>query len=166
MSITIIAALAKNYVIGIENRMPWHLSADFQHFKKVTMGKTIVMGRKTFESIGKALPGRNNVILTHDQHYSADDCKIITSIDSIINSEEDLILIGGATLYQALLPYAEIMYLSWVDVEPVGDAYFPHWPEDEWQEIARESHSADAKNDYDFAIATLQRIKAPTNTEI
>ncbi len=158
MTISIVAALASNHVIGVNNHLPWHLSADLQHFKALTLGKTVVMGRKTHESIGKALPGRRNLILSHNPHYHATDCETVTSLDTLLQSTEEIMLIGGATLYAALLPYTQTMYLTFVDVTLPGDAFFPVWCPHEWRTTAQEAHDADAKNAYAYTFVTLKRM--------
>lgn len=159
-SISLIAAMANNHVIGRNNSLPWHLPADLNHFKNVTMGKPIVMGRKTFESIGKPLPGRQNIIVTHDKMYQATGCTIINSIDHIklVSDALEIMVIGGAEIYKQLLPQAQRLYLTYVHTDVTGDSYFPQWQANEWQEISREDHLADENNKYDYSFVILEKI--------
>ena len=158
MNISMIAALAKNRVIGFQNQLPWRLRTDLQHFLKCTMGKPIVMGRKTYDSIGKPLPGRENIILSSQQNLVIADCKIIHKISELKQFDAaEIMIIGGATLYEMMLPYASTLYLTFVDCEPEGDTFFPAWKSDDWQTIAESSHLADEQNDHDFQFVQLQR---------
>ncbi len=127
--ISIIAAMTNNHVIGKNNALPWHLPADLKHFKNITMGKPIIMGRKTFESIGKPLPGRQNIILTRDKNYHIDGCTIIHSLDELqsCTNAAEIFVIGGAEIYKQLLPLTQKLYLTFIDTEIDGDSYFPEW---------------------------------------
>lgn len=153
MTISIIAAMTEKRVIGVNNQLPWHLPADLKRFKQLTLGKPIIMGRKTFESIGRALPGRENIVLTRDKHFSASDVDVVYDIEDVLmlnNPKTELMVIGGDTIYKQLLPYADRLFLTFVDVDIVGDAYFPEWSTQDWQEVYRESHPADEKHNYAY----------------
>ncbi len=159
-SISMIVAASTNNVIGVAGELPWHLSNDLKRFKAITMGKPIVMGRKTYESIGRALPGRQNIVLTTQNTFSADGCDIVASPEAAIiaaGQAEEVMIIGGGEIYRLFLPLANRIYLTRVKVALAGDTVFPALDASVWQEIAREEHSADASNDYDFAILTYSR---------
>lgn len=159
MIISLIAAMDKNRLIGIENGLPWHLPADFKHFKEVTMGKPVVMGRKTFESIGKPLPGRTNIIISR-AGFDAQGVTVVDSIDkalSVLCDVEEVMIIGGASFYEQMIDQADRMYLTHVDAECKGDAWFPEFNLEDWDIVAEESFKADEKNNYDFTIKTYQR---------
>ncbi len=160
MRISLIAALARNRVIGCSNQLPWRLSADLQHFKALTMGKPVVMGRKTYESIGEPLPGRTNIVVTRDSNYSAEGCHVVHSIDEALlaaESSDEVMIMGGANLYSQLLPRADRLYLTEVQAEVAGDAWFPELVDTQWQELGRESHLADEKNEFDYDFVVLAR---------
>jgi len=157
--ISLIAAMDRNRLIGNKNQLPWHLPADLTHFKQVTMGKPIIMGRKTFESIGRPLPGRTNIVLTRDEDYQADGIVLTGSLDKALDcaaSEgvEEVMIIGGSNIYGQALNSSDRLYLTIVDGEFDGDAWFPAYDEDEWQEVERTHVAADEKNAYahDFVI--------------
>ena len=160
MIISLIAAMDKNRAIGIENRLPWHLPADLQHFKRVTMGKPVIMGRNTYESIGKPLPGRLNIVVTRDTAYQAPGCTLAHSFEDAIDKageQEEIMIMGGASFYEHTIDKADRLYLTFVDTEVQGDAFFPAWNDGEWQEVERESHQADEKNGFNYEFVTLQR---------
>lgn len=160
MSISIIAAMARNRIIGINNSLPWHLPADLQHFKQVTMGKPIIMGRKTYESIGRPLPGRTNIIISGNRDYAAAGCRIVHSIaDALaeIDPDEEAMVIGGASFYAQALPYASRMYLTIIDEDFDGDAVFPEYDQTQWQEIERVEGVSDSKNTHRYYFITLER---------
>ena len=154
--------MARNRVIGKNNTLPWRMPADLQHFKAITMGKPVVMGRKTYESIGRPLPGRTNIIISRNIDYHADGCTTLPSLDEAItlleNTHDELMIIGGGSFYEQTLPYAERLYLTLLDADIAGDAYFPDFNINEWQETASEAHNADDKNDYDYRFVTLDKI--------
>lgn len=155
-----IAALSANRVIGQKNQLPWHLPADLKHFKALTLGKPILMGRKTFESIGRPLPLRHNIILTSDPVFKAEGCTITSSLDSALSlaqPAEEVMVIGGATLYEQLLPRIQRLYLTVIHHSFEGDAYFPELEESSWREISREDHEADADNAYSYSFLVLER---------
>lgn len=153
MHISLIAAMSKNRVIGNSNALPWHLPADLKHFKKITIGKTILMGRKTYESIGKPLPGRKNIILTREKNFQAPDCLVIHNINELPKEiiDHEIMVIGGAEIFQLFLAKAQRFYLTLIDAEIAGDIYFPEWNEDDWVEISREEHHADENNPYNYS---------------
>lgn len=164
--ISAIVAMAKNRVIGKNNQLPWHLPADLKHFKLITTGHPILMGRKTYESIGKPLPNRTNIVLTRDKSYHAPGCLVVNSLDEAIKfaeSEEnkEIFIIGGAEIYRQLLGAIERIYLTVVQHEFEGDAYFPELDQKEWKEIEREEHGADEKNEYGYSFIILERIFPP-----
>lgn len=160
MSIAIIAALGNQRVIGYQNQLPWHLPADFKHLKLITMGKPIIMGRKTYESIGKPLPGRTNVIVTRNTNYQVAGCVIVNSLAQALQAtqaEPEVIIFGGTEIFKQALPLAQRLYLTWVHADFVGDTFFPAWNEHEWCEIERQDFKADEKNSYDYSFVTLDR---------
>lgn len=157
-----IVAMSENRVIGVNNQLPWHLPADLKHFKTLTTGHPIVMGRKTFESIGKPLPNRTNIILTRDPTYLATGCLVVTSIAEALNlsavkQTNEIFIIGGATIYKQLLPQINKLYLTLVHTTIVGDTYFPPIEMSEWIEEAREEHAADEVNRFDYSFVTLRK---------
>jgi dihydrofolate reductase len=162
MQIFIIVALADNYVIGINNRLPWRLPADLKHFRDLTYGKNIVMGRKTYESIGKALPGRRNIVLSKNKNFRCDQCEVYDSLEKVFSvlkhKEEEIFIIGGTEIYKEALLFATKMYLTFVHAHFNGDAYFPKWNDDEWREIERRDFIADKKNIYNYSFVVLERV--------
>ena len=159
--ISLIAAMAHDRVIGANNQLLWHLPSDFKHFKSVTMGKPVIMGRKTFESIGRALPGRLNIIITRNSHYQSDDCVVVHSLAEAlaeVSHVTEVMIIGGAEIYSAAMDEADMLYLTYVDAQFEGDTYFPEWDPREWQEVSREAHPPDVKNPYPYTFVTLMRI--------
>jgi len=160
MKIALIAAMAKNRVIGSENQLPWHLPADLKHFKSITMGKPIIMGRKTFESIGKALPGRQNIVITRDVNFMAEHVEIVHSFEEALNVAhlaDEVMIIGGSSIYQLALPKAHFLYLTLIHHQIDGDAFFPEIDIKEWEQISRQDYSKDEKNRYDYSFVTLKR---------
>ncbi|MFA6190001.1 MAG: dihydrofolate reductase [Candidatus Staskawiczbacteria bacterium] len=158
-----IAALAENRVIGNKNTIPWHLPADFKYFKETTLGKTIVMGLNTFNSIGgKPLPNRKHIILCNDLSYVAPkDCVVAHSIEEtleMIEKEEgEVFICGGASVYKQFLPMANKLYLTYVKASPEGDTFFPEINMSEWKETSREDHKADEKNIFDYSFVILEK---------
>jgi len=160
MIISIIAAMDRNRLIGNNNQLPWHLPADFAHFKSVTMGKPIIMGRKTFESIGKPLPGRINIVLSRNPDTCFEGVVCVSSFEGAVAAvpeAEELMVIGGSTIYEMLLPQVNRMYLTYVDAEFVGDAWFPDFDNSQWYESEVVMRSADEKNNYDCRFVILER---------
>ena len=147
-------------MIGANNDLPWHLPSDLKHFKSITMGKPILMGRRTHESVGRPLPGRTNIVLTSNPHYRAIGCEIVRSIDAakaVVAGEPELMVIGGATLYEAMLDEADRIHLTMVHEEFAGNTYFPELNLDDWVEVSREHHLADERNAYDHTFIILER---------
>lgn len=166
MVISIIAAIGNNRVIGNKNRLPWNLSADMEHFRKLTMGRPIIIGSLTFESISKALPGRDNIVLTRDPDYKAPGCKIAHSLQEALLLAEDsplgkrtkeVMICGGASIYKQYLPRADRMYLTTIEGDFEGDAFFPEFNIEEWEEKERISYEADKNNPYRYSFLTLER---------
>ncbi len=162
MFISLIAAVLKNRVIGKKNKLPWHLPADFAHFKKLTMGHPVIMGKNTFLSIGKPLPNRTNIVLVNDG-FTAEGCLIARSLDDALalakksTGGEEIFIIGGASVYAQFLPRANRLYLTFIDAGFDGDAYFPEWNKNEWREASREPHAPDEKNPYAYTFVTFER---------
>ena len=151
--ICVISAMARNRVIGIENRLPWHLPEDLRHFKVLTLGHHIIMGRKTYESIGRPLPGRTTVIVTRDPNYRMDGCLTAHSVQAAIaacGDDPEVFFVGGAELYGQALPLADRLYLTEIQADFEGDAWFPDFDRALWREIARERHRSEGGLDYHF----------------
>jgi len=157
--VTLIAAIARNGVIGQGNRLPWHLPADLKRFKRETMGKPIVMGRRTWESLPGLLPHRTHIVVTRDRHYVADGAMVTHSLEEALTlaGGDEVNIIGGAQLYHAALPLADRMLITEVDVEAEGDIVFPEYDHFLWQELSREAHAPDRSNPYPYAFVTLER---------
>ncbi|MDR3490622.1 MAG: dihydrofolate reductase [Gammaproteobacteria bacterium] len=161
MRISAVIARSENNVIGLNNKLPWHMPADLKHFKQLTLGKPILMGRKTYESIGKPLPGRQNIILTQDKNFSAPNCTVVHSIAEAVKAAEgndELCVIGGAQLFESMLGQIQTLYLTVIHADFDGDAYFPLLNPVEWHEIQRETFPADESNPYSYSFITLLRI--------
>lgn len=159
MKISLIAAMCDNRIIGKDNTMPWHLPADFAWFKKQTLNKPVIMGRKTLLSIGRALPKRRNIVLTQDRQFSFDGVDVANSIDTaleLVADQPEIMVIGGGTLYKALLPKSHRLYLTFIDASLEGDTSFPDWGTD-WQIIHESKHQADEKNAYDMRFLIMER---------
>lgn len=158
--ISFLLAMDKNRVIGKKNDMPWHLPADLSYFKKTTTGHPIVMGRKTHESIGKALPGRRNIIVTRSLDYTAEGCEVVHSVNEAIDlfhTDEEVFVIGGAELFDTFFPYADRLYITYIDESFDGDTYFPEMNEDEWKRIFTKEGTRDEKNPYSFTFLVYER---------
>lgn len=152
--------MGRNRAIGFEGGMPWHLPGELQHFKASTMGKPIVMGRKTWESIGRALPGRQNIVVSRKLDYQAESCLLVSSLEQALNESrgDEVMIIGGGQLYVQALPACTRMILTLVDCEPPADTWFPEWNEEEWQEVSRRDEAADEKNLYSYRVVELIRL--------
>jgi dihydrofolate reductase len=160
MSITLIAAMDLNRTIGIGNKLPWRLPAEMAFFKQKTLGKTVLMGRKTFQSLPKPLKDRRNVVLTRIPEYKPEGCEILHSIESALelSKSEELVVIGGADIYAQFLPYADIIYLTEVEAHiEGGDAFFPDFSDSEWELVETEHRESDEKNSYSFTFQTFKR---------
>ncbi len=160
--ITLIAAVAENGVIGVDGRLPWHLPADLKRFKALTWGRPIVMGRRTFESIGRPLPGRRNIVLTRDRGWRA-PAKVVVAHDPdealrLAGAAAEVMVIGGAEIYRLFLPRADRLELTEVDLAPRGDARFPAFDRSEWRETAREEHAGEEGRPA-FRFRTLERVR-------
>lgn len=160
MIVSIIVATDRNRLIGRDNELPWHLPADLKHFRAITMGKPIVMGRRTHESIGKPLPGRSNIVITRDRSYQAPGCTVVHSVEAALAAAEhaeEIMVIGGARLYEQLLPWAHRIYLTRIDHEFEGDSWFPEWQHGQWQEVERQDYAPDERNPYHYSFLILER---------
>jgi len=165
MKISLIAAIAENGVIGMNNKLIWRLSDDLKHFKKLTYGHFVVMGRKTYESIGRPLPGRTNIILSKNKSFNVEGCVVFKSVNeaidySIHKKQEEVFIIGGAQIYSETLNLADRLYLTKVHANPKGDAYFPTIDFSDWKEISNMKIQKNDKNDFDFEIIELIRRKS------
>jgi len=167
MKLAIIVAQAANRVIGIENNLPWHLPEDLKYFKQVTMGKPIIMGRKTYESIGRPLPGRTNIVITRNADFSAEGVRVVSSLDAArelaesiceIEGHQEVMVIGGSQIYGQTLPVADRLYLTQVHADVEGDAWFPEFNVDQWQEMGREDYRACERNPYDYSFIVMDRV--------
>jgi dihydrofolate reductase len=151
--ITLVAAMAANRVIGIDNRLPWHLPEDLKHFKTVTLGKPVIMGRKTYDSIGRPLPGRRNVVVTRQRDWSAPGVEVAHSLEAalaLVQEADTACIIGGADLYRQALPLAHRLELTEIAESYPGDAHFPDFGSDGWQEVQREVHRSEQGLAYAF----------------
>ena len=164
LKISIIVALAENRVIGIENRLPWHLPGDMKWFRRHTLGKPVVMGRKTFESLGRPLPERHNIVVTADAAYQAPGATVTHSIDEAMAAAGDVpevMILGGESFYRQMLPRADRLILTLVHADVPGDAWFPEFDWNDWHEVERGDHAADDKNPYSFSFLILERREPP-----
>ena len=165
MKISLIVAMSENRAIGLSGQLIWHLPNDLKHFKAITMGKPIVMGRTTYESIGKPLPGRTNIVLTHQRDYQAPGCIVLhdkASVLSFCQEYDEVMIIGGARIYELFLPDVTRIYLTAVHAVCEGDTYFPELNTSNWEAVAREDYTQDDKHRYDFSFIEL--VKASQNT--
>lgn len=160
MSLSIIVALSDNHVIGTGNQLPWRLSADLKRVKALTMGHHLIMGRKTFESIGRPLPGRTNVIITRNGGYSHDGCVIAGSLQQALEiaaEDSEAFVFGGGEIFRDALPLVDRIYLTKVHCTIEGDTFFPALNPNEWKEVERQDFKADEKNEHDYSFVTLVR---------
>ena len=160
--------MAQNQVIGRNNSLPWHLPEDLKYFKRITLGKPVIMGRKTFESIGKPLPGRTNIVITRNPQFAAEGVKTVASLEaarelceSITETDgtAEAMVIGGAEIFRQVLPVADRLYLTKIHAEVEGDTFFPAFDHNDWQEIAREDFEASGPNPYNYSFLILDRKK-------
>ncbi len=161
MLISIIAAMGRNRAIGYKNTLPWRLPTDLQRFKQLTLGHHMIMGRKTFESIGRPLPGRTSIIITRQKDFQVEGCLIAHSLDAAIelaraSGEPEAFIIGGAEIYAQALSKADRMYLTLVEAAPEADAFFPAFDEILWTRVEEETVTADEKNQYEMKFITLE----------
>jgi len=160
MKISLIVAMASNRVIGLDNQMPWHLSADLKKFKKITMGSVILMGRKTFESIGRPLPGRTNIIISRNPEYQQEGCLVFNSVEKALeccHNEKEVFVIGGSALYEMLLPVADRLYLTEIKKEFFGDTFFPEMDTEYWFEMEREDIHDDPDAAFSYSFLKLEK---------
>jgi len=158
--ISIVVAASANNVIGVQGRLPWKLSDDLKRFKQLTIGKPIIMGRLTWESIGRPLPGRQNIVLTRQSDFVAQGCDIVASPAealAVAADAEETVIIGGSQIYELFLPKATRLHLTRVHTMIDGDAFFPEIDRSAWSLVSRESHEADASNQFAFDFTTLER---------
>lgn len=159
--ISIIVAAAENNVIGRQGELPWRLSDDLKRFKAITMGKPIVMGRKTWDSIGRPLPGRQNIVITRQPGFTAEGCDVVTSLDDAITAArdaEETVVIGGSQIYALAMPLAERLYITRVHADVEGDASFPAADATRFCLVADEHHRADDRNEFDFSFRIYDRV--------
>lgn len=162
MIVSIIVAMGRNRAIGYKNTLPWRLSADLQRFKQLTMGHHVIMGRKTYESIGRPLPGRTFIIVTRQPTFQAEGCFVVHSLDEALalarmRGEQEAFVIGGAEIYTQALPLADHLYLTLVEAEPKADAFFPDFDEAQWEKAEEQFVAADEKNQYASTFYLLTR---------
>lgn len=162
MAIYIIAAMDKNRVIGAGGKLPWgrSLPADLKHFKEITVNNTVVMGRKTYDSIGARLPDRRNIVISTSKELIAPGCLIVPSFEAVLENiflEEIVFVIGGSRVFQDALPLAEKLYLTEIDADIGGDTFFPEFDRNAWQEVSREHHEPDEKNQYPYNFVLYER---------
>ncbi|MFC1749141.1 type 3 dihydrofolate reductase [Pseudomonadota bacterium] len=161
MSISIITAMADNRAIGINNQLPWHLPADLKWFRQQTTGKPILMGRKTYDSIGRPLPNRRNIIISRDQTLSIEGCEVVSSANdalTLCEDVEEVMVIGGASFYEQMLPHAQRLYLTLVHTSVEGDAFFPEIDFNQWKEVERTDHQADEANAFDYSFVLYEKV--------
>ena len=160
MTISLVVAASTNNVIGSDGGLPWHLPDDLRHFKRLTTGNPIVMGRRTFESIGRPLPNRRNIVMTRDPDYVAPGCDVVSSVREALDLLEDtdeVMIIGGGQVYRDFLPHADRIYLTRVQADVEGDTYFPDIDEAGWRLVSSEPHAADEKHAYAFDVMVFER---------
>lgn len=163
MTVSAIVAAAKNRVIGKDNEIPWYLPADLAYFKKCTLEHHVIMGRNSFRSIGRPLPKRTNIVITRDPYFTAEGVLIAHSVEEALgiafdHGETEAFIIGGGEIYRQSMDLWDRLYLTEVDLEPEGDVYFPEIDPEEWYEVWREEHAADAKNEWAYTFRKLERI--------
>jgi dihydrofolate reductase len=158
--ITLVAAMARNGAIGLDGDLPWHLPRELKHFKTITMGHPIVMGRKTWESIGRPLPGRQNIVVTRNPDYRAEGCDVASSLEAAVevSNGDEVMVIGGGELYRQAMPHADRMVLTRVDCEPAADTWFPGWDPADWTEVAVRDEDPDADNPHAYRVIDLARL--------
>ncbi len=163
MQVSAIVAISKNRVIGKDNDIPWYLPADLKYFKKTTLNHHIIMGRKTFQSIGRPLPKRTNIILTRDAFFVASGCRIAHILEDALeiafdNDANEVFIIGGGQIYEQAMPYVDKVYLTEVDLEVEGSVYFPELPKNQWKEVSSIAHQPDEKNEHAYTFKIFEKI--------
>ncbi|MFC7370885.1 dihydrofolate reductase [Fictibacillus iocasae] len=157
--ISFVVAMDKNRLIGRNNELPWHMPNDLQYFKKVTLGKPIVMGRKTHESIGRPLPGRENIVMTRDERYETEGCTVVSSVDDVISRDDaEICVIGGSDIFSLFMPHVTKMYVTEIHHEFEGDTYFPFFSKEDWTEVSREKGETDEKTVYPHDFVVYEKI--------
>ncbi len=159
--LSLIVAMDEQGLIGIHNRLPWRLSSDLKNFKRITLGKPVVMGRKTYESIGRPLPGRENIIMTRNKNYQADGATVFNALEDMYahcSEVDEALIIGGAALYRQTLDKAARIYLTEVHTRLAGDAFFPDFDRSRWREVERREFGSDEKNEFAFSLVVLERV--------
>lgn len=162
MRLSIIVAMDDKQLIGKDNALPWHLPADLSYFKKTTTGKTVLMGRKTYESIGFPLPNRRNIIVSRNPDFQAKGCEVISNIDAALalaKNDNEVMIMGGASFYEQMFPTVDRLYITQIEGKFEGDAYFPSFNRDDFTETFRESHTPDEKNKHTYCFTILDRKK-------
>ena len=156
---TIIAAMDNKRLIGVDNGLPWRLSADLQNFKKLTSGNAIIMGRVTWDSLGRPLPKRHNIVITRNSEFQAEGCTVVSSLEEAIKAsgEDKAYIIGGAQIYKLALDLADEMILTEVDTEAQGDTWFPEIDSGKWELVSEDAHLSDEKNEHDYKFCTYRR---------
>ena len=160
MIVSDVVAISENHVIGKDNKLLWYLPNDLKHFKEITTGHTIIMGRKTYESVGKPLPKRRNIIITR-QDITIEGCEVVNSIEAALAlcaGEEEVFIVGGAEIYKLAMPLTNRIYLTIVHKQFDGDSFFPEINKQEWKEVSREDHQPDEKNSLPYSFITLERV--------
>ncbi len=158
--VSLIVAMDRNRLIGNDNQMPWRLPADLAHFKRVTMGKPMVMGRKTWESLGRVLPGRRHIVVTRQQGYTAAGIEVVSTLEealTLLRGTEEIMVIGGAQIYAQMLPHADLLYITRIDAEFDGDTWFPKIDMQTWQLLSETAQNASEKNPYPYAFQIYAR---------
>ena len=161
--VSIIVAMAQNRTIGINNSLPWRCPEDLKHFKALTMGHHMIMGRKTFDSIGKPLPGRTTVVVTRNTQLQIEGCLVAHTLHGAIaacSGDDEIFIVGGAELYAQAMPLADTLYVTEIQQDVMGDAYFPAFNPAEWQEVSREARSQEAPQPLQYHFVTLKRLTA------
>jgi len=161
--VSLIVAMAQNGVIGRDNALPWRLPEDLKRFKAFTLGKTLLMGRKTYESIGRPLPGRANLVLTRDRGFRAPGVVVVHSVEEALAhaADNELVAIGGAEIYRLVLPFARRLYLTHVHADVPGDTYFPDFDPTQWADVEWRMHPADEQHAYPLTFVTIERRNVP-----
>lgn len=163
MLVSAIVAAARNRVIGKNNQIPWYLSSDLKYFKRTTLNHHVIMGRKSFLSIGRPLPKRTNIIITRNPYFAASGCLVSPSVEEALgialdNGETEAFIIGGGQIYELSMPLLDRIYLTEVDAEPEGDVFFPDFDKTQWNQLSSEAHPADEKNDHAYTFKVYERI--------
>lgn len=162
MRISLIVAASTNNVIGADGELPWHLPEDLRHFKAITMGKPMIMGRATWDAIGRALPGRRSIVLTRQQDFSAKDCEVVPDVEAALaaaGAADEVMVIGGGEIYREFLPMADRIYLTRVQVESEGDTLFPELEMSEWDVVAVAEYPPGDEREIGFDLETLERVR-------